>query len=208
MAKITSPLLSLDASGSVAGAITFSKWKGRNYVRQLVKPSNPSTAKQVSVRSMFGFLAQQWALLTPTQQATWAGKAAATTVSEFNAYMSTNQNRWRSLLAPGKSNPVPSTGTVGTVNAQSVVGAIRLATIAVSLTAVNANWGLQVHRSITNNFTPDFTSLVGVLLKVTTGSENFVDSPLIAGTYYWRLIPFSIDGATGAAFAQLTAAVT
>lgn len=54
MAKVTSPLMSLDASGSIAGAITFSKWKGRNYVRQLVIPANPRTAGQQAARAAVG----------------------------------------------------------------------------------------------------------------------------------------------------------
>lgn len=54
MAKVTSPLMSLDASGSVAGAITFSKWKGRNYVRQLVIPANPRSSGQVASREKVG----------------------------------------------------------------------------------------------------------------------------------------------------------
>lgn len=54
MAKVTSPLMSLDASGSIAGALTFSKWKGRNYVRQLVTPANPQTSGQQEVRAALG----------------------------------------------------------------------------------------------------------------------------------------------------------
>lgn len=58
MAKVTGPLMSLDASGSVASTITFSKWKGRNYVRQRVVPSNPSTAGQIAVRLILGDIAK------------------------------------------------------------------------------------------------------------------------------------------------------
>jgi hypothetical protein len=51
MAKVTSPLMSLDASGAFAGAIVFSKWKGRHTVRQLVTPANPMSTNQVSARN-------------------------------------------------------------------------------------------------------------------------------------------------------------
>lgn len=53
-AKVTSPLMSLDASGSIASALTFSKWKGRNYARQLVIPANPQTEEQQGVRAKLG----------------------------------------------------------------------------------------------------------------------------------------------------------
>lgn len=58
MAKVTGPLMSLDASGSVAKTITFSKWKGRNYVRQLTIPANPQTGDQQAVRTKLGVIAK------------------------------------------------------------------------------------------------------------------------------------------------------
>jgi hypothetical protein len=51
MAKVGGPLMSLEASGCVAGALTFAKWKGRQYVRQLVQPSNPQSAGQETARN-------------------------------------------------------------------------------------------------------------------------------------------------------------
>lgn len=58
MAKVTGPLLSLDASGSVANTMTFSKWKGINYLRQRVVPANPKTAGQKVVRGVLGTLSK------------------------------------------------------------------------------------------------------------------------------------------------------
>ena len=52
MAKVTGPLLSLDASGSVASTMTFSRWKGRNYVRQRVIPTYSNTALQAAIRDL------------------------------------------------------------------------------------------------------------------------------------------------------------
>lgn len=51
MAKVTGPLMSMDASGKFGGALVFGKWKGRPTVRQLVTPSNPQTANQVAARN-------------------------------------------------------------------------------------------------------------------------------------------------------------
>lgn len=44
--------MSVDASGSYAGTLTFAKWKGRQYVRQLVTPSNPHSADQETARNV------------------------------------------------------------------------------------------------------------------------------------------------------------
>lgn len=51
MAKVTGPLMSMDATGSYGGSLVFGKWKGRNTVRQLVKPANPQTAGQTTARN-------------------------------------------------------------------------------------------------------------------------------------------------------------
>jgi len=51
MAKVTGPLMSMDASGGFGGALVFGRWKGRNTVHQLVIPANPNTADQETSRN-------------------------------------------------------------------------------------------------------------------------------------------------------------
>ena len=51
MAKVTGPLMSMDASGKFGGTLVFSKWKGRNVVRQLVIPANPNSQGQEDARN-------------------------------------------------------------------------------------------------------------------------------------------------------------
>ena len=54
MAKVTGPLHSDTASGTVASATVFSRWKGRPYVRQLVTPHNPKSDNQAEARLYMG----------------------------------------------------------------------------------------------------------------------------------------------------------
>ena len=54
MAKVTGPLMSLDASGTVAKTAVFSKWNGINYVRHRVIPKNPRTDLQAQARQYVG----------------------------------------------------------------------------------------------------------------------------------------------------------
>ena len=63
MAKVTGPLMSMAASGSIGGTLTFATWVGRAYVRNLVIPSNPQTLIQMAVRNAFSALgkANAWA---------------------------------------------------------------------------------------------------------------------------------------------------
>ena len=53
MSQVLGPLLSLAAKGTIAGALTFSNWKGINTVRVKSSPSNPQTLTQMHNRSLF-----------------------------------------------------------------------------------------------------------------------------------------------------------
>ena len=94
MAKVTGPLMSLDASGTVAKTTTFSKWKGRNYVRHRVIPRNPQSAGQVATRGYLGVLAKAaFAVLTIAKDSLLVGSkffidavAAATSGQSWISY--------------------------------------------------------------------------------------------------------------------------
>lgn len=58
MAKSPAPFMSINPSGSIAGLLTASRWKGRPYLKLLVTPSNPQTANQSAVRSILGAVAK------------------------------------------------------------------------------------------------------------------------------------------------------
>lgn len=60
MARVTAPLLSLDASGTIGEALTFARWRGINYVRTRVIPANPNTVAQQEVRGSFKTLTDMW----------------------------------------------------------------------------------------------------------------------------------------------------
>lgn len=51
MAKVSGPLMSMDARGKFGNTLVFSGWKGRPTVRQLVTPSNPQSADQTTARN-------------------------------------------------------------------------------------------------------------------------------------------------------------
>ena len=61
MVRVYGPAMSIDASGTLASTIVFSKWKGRNYIRERVIPANPKSGGQVGMRACFAWLTQQWA---------------------------------------------------------------------------------------------------------------------------------------------------
>jgi len=91
MAKVIGPLFSLDASGTIAGAMTFSKWKGLNYVRLRVDPANPQTASQTSQRNTLAAAVSCWKNLTSVDavsKSSWDVSASGTHMSGFNRFTS------------------------------------------------------------------------------------------------------------------------
>jgi hypothetical protein len=97
MAKVTGPLLSLDASGSVASTVTFSRWKGINYVRQRVIPTYSNTFKQIAIRDLVKKATQAWkanSTITPTTidasyKEEFDTAAMGSAMSGFNLYVKT-----------------------------------------------------------------------------------------------------------------------
>ena len=56
MARVTGPLMSMEASGTIGKSLTFANWVGRQYVRRWTRPSNPQTADQMGQRNAFSVI--------------------------------------------------------------------------------------------------------------------------------------------------------
>ncbi len=89
MAKVTGPLMSLEARGQFGKALVFSKWKSIQYCRKYVIPSNPSTEAQISIRQYFAQAIATWKSETPTVQAAWNQYVAdkGLSCSGYNLYI-------------------------------------------------------------------------------------------------------------------------
>ncbi len=88
MAKVTGPLMSMDARGKLANAIVFIGWRGIQDVRRWVKPANPRTTKQVEQRNRFTQAVDKYHELTPTDKQAWETKASGKPYSGFNLFVS------------------------------------------------------------------------------------------------------------------------
>lgn len=207
MVKVAAPALSLEASGSIGKVMTFSKWKGRPYVRSLVRPANPKSGGQVGVRSMFKFLSQIWATIGAVPQATWEDRADQSTISPFNAFMSYNLSRWRDFLAPSDTDPADDSDTDCVTGATSATPGVRSVTLAIGVTTANDGWGVAVFRSTTTGFSTAFDNLIGVGIVDGTNDVVVVDTPLEPDTYYYNYRTFTLDGQLGAELGEDSAVV-
>jgi hypothetical protein len=208
MVKLSAPMMSLDASGSLANAITFSKWKGRNYARQLVRPANPKSALQVSMRAMMRFLSQSWAAIGATPKASWDALATAGNFSAFNAYIQANQRLWREFLPPSQTHPLPGTGSLPIAVLASATGGIHHIDLAINVTTLLQAWGVMIFRSPTGTFTPSLSNCIHVMAVTAAVNYVWTDTPLAAGTYYYDAKFFTTEGVLGPDEGEVTATAT
>ena len=208
MVKTYAPMFSLDASGSIGGAITFSTWKGRNYARQLVIPANPKSVLQVSVRAMLRFLSQDWVNVGGTPQGSWDDRAAQTNISPFNAYIAQNLQRWREFQAPAQTDPAPETGTPAVATLDSAVGGPSYMDVTFTITTLNDVWGVMLFRSPTSTFSTSRANCIRVLPVTGTGALVYTDSQLAAGDYYYDARFFSKEGVLDAEEGEVNGTAT
>lgn len=89
MVKVTGPFLSLDASGTLGGIMTGSKWKGVNYIRARVVPMNPKSEAQTAIRTVLSDGVSKWkfGLITGLKKDFWNSYAKGLAESGFNRFM-------------------------------------------------------------------------------------------------------------------------
>ncbi len=151
MAKIKFGALMTDARGKLGGHV-FSKNRGGAYLRTKVTPSNPQTEDQQANRSLLGYLAQQWSILTEAQRATWNGAVGdwkstnifgdSVNPSGKSLFTSLNKN----LLNVGGAlmNDAPAKVQMAIVGLTGVTVDISLTTITPTINAVGADYEVIV----------------------------------------------------------------
>lgn len=208
MALVQGPLFSEDASGTIAGALTYSKWKGRNYVRNRVDPKNPKSARQVGVRSMMQFLAKTWAGIAALSQSTWDALAASKQISAFNAFVGFNLARWQNFQGPTEENPAAEASTPLTISAHTYTGGSAQVTLSLTASGTTALQGIAIFRDTSAIVTTDWSKCIHILPCTTVGPHVWVDSPLVAGTYHYRACTVQTDGVLGTILADDTGVAT
>lgn len=195
MVRLYGPLMSLDASGTIANAVTFSKWKGRNYARQRVIPANPQSGSQTGMRAMLAGLSKAWANLTALQQSYWADLGSASSVSPFNAFVGFNQSRWRQAKGPAiDPTDVSADDTLPEDGARSATGGPRCVNISVAVLHVNSGFMYVLHRLVAPGNAAAPTNAVHVWCPIADGTYTWVDADLEPGLYTYKCSRVTLQG--------------
>lgn len=209
MATVKGPLFSVDASGTLAGTLVFTRWKGRNVVRRHAVPANPRSGGQLSVRAMMKFLSQSWVSLTAGEQADWDLRAAAENISPFNAFTSYDMTRWGLGSCPSKEHPALESDAAGTIANEAATAASRSILLEDEVTVLAQNWGILVFRSLTTGLTGTRNQLVQVIEAESAAVFTWLDFPLPVGVeQFYKFQAFSVEGKVGVLGAEVSATPT
>lgn len=209
MAVVKGPLFSLEASGTVGGAVVYSKWKGRDYVRRHVVPANPRSVGQLSVRAMMQFLTQWWDSLSDADQLSWDTPAAVTNISPFNAYVAYNLTKWGLNDTPSKAYPAAEVGEPGTLKDHDATAGVRSITVQAESLDHQDMWGVLVYRSLTTGLTGTRNQLVHVIPANVAAVHSWLDSPLPpAIEQFYKFRSFSHDSRFSALSIEVSATPT
>jgi hypothetical protein len=146
MAKVTAPLLSMDASGQIAKTQVYASWKGVKYARQYVIPSNPQSAEQTQTRNCFYFGTQMWKLLPANVQAAWTSAAKGMAMTNRNLFLQSlvKTSRDAATLAAAFMSP----GNGGGLAPAAIAGAVDVLAVTITLTAPTLPVGWAITKAI------------------------------------------------------------
>jgi hypothetical protein len=205
MAIVRAPFFGISATDSLGKAITFSRWKGRAYVRTLVKPKNPRSGLQVGMRSGVAFMSKNFKSLTAGQVANWKLAAKVGNVTPLNAQVRLNQTRVRQgfgvlrdpTLAAGAVEAAP-TG----VTATALPKAVKLAwTDSVGA----SDYCTFIYMGTAPGFTNSTATLIAIIFH---GVQVFTKIRLTTGTtYYFHVGGCEAGGTLGTVAAEVSAVV-
>lgn len=146
MSKTTAPLLSFDASGQIGKTMVASSWKGIRYMRRYVKPANPNTTAQQTVRSTFALIREMYKLAPSILREPWDAFARGRPFTGMNKFVGENvrvlngdANMNDFIFSPGSGGGLAPTGltTDGSVaNQITATVTVPSAPVGWTLTAV------------------------------------------------------------------------
>lgn len=99
MVKVTGPCFSLDAQGTLAGAITYQRALKSRICRKKPLPRKSSTVDQLAVRAALRKAIIEWGALTSSQRAIWDEYTDPNGNTGYHAFMSSYISRTLDGLA-------------------------------------------------------------------------------------------------------------
>lgn len=148
MAKLSGPLMSLSASGTLARTLTYGNWKGIQYARTRVVPANPRSTSQTQTRTVFAFLQDYYKFSPTIAREPWIAAVTGIPMTPINMVLSKNTGVLREetdldlmVLSPGARGGIPPSGIVITPGANQL-------SVAVTAPSIPSGWTITAAQGV------------------------------------------------------------
>lgn len=199
MVRVRGPTLSTGATGSVGQALTFSRWKGKAYVKRKGAPTGLPTLPQKGMRWILTFLAQQWPKLSASDRQTWSPLAAAAKTSPINEFTRYNIDRFNRLRGLTQIYPALEDDLACFAMPQYTwtPPGIHEAKFRLRSVTSQENWGAYIFYSPTAPcpYTPD--NVLTIVEQIGDGTTYRRVRDIAPGLYRIAARPFSFHGTLG-----------
>lgn len=205
MPRVTRPLFSPSASGSLGNAVTFSTGRRGTISSKRRRPRQPNSAAQLATREYMGTLATLWANLTDAQRATWLNTDLDPTIAPYHNFLRYNARQyknlpgdyqnsltydvWPSAIYPPTQATNPMTGTWPALTPGE--GSL---TLVFTVGAINDNWLLTIHHCDMPGYVTAYRNLKRVVEITAPGTYSILVPNLPAGLQYLTMQRISHTG--------------
>ena len=100
MPRVTTPMLSMTASGQIGKALTFRNTRGTATARKYAAPGAPRTPAQHATTVRANLITKLWSYLDNSQRMEWTEIVTATQLSPYHHFLKTNLKRLACLTGP------------------------------------------------------------------------------------------------------------
>lgn len=186
MARLTGPLMSLSASGTIAKTLTYGDWKGISYARTRVIPANPKTSSQSQTRDVFAFLQTYYKFAPTIAREPWIAAVTGIPMTEINLVLSKNVGVLREetdldlmVFSPGARGGIPPAGIITTPGSGSL-------SVAVTAPSLPSGWTITAAQGVVmRDQDPHLTLLASpVAAEDTTSTYAVVFNGLTSSVLY------------------------
>lgn len=143
MPALSGPLFSLTARKTLRKTLTYSRWRGIQYVRSHVVPANPDTVAQQAQRQNFRNINLVWDYSATNFRAPWTARATGQPYTDRNLLMQLNipaifgqSDMQAFVFSPGAGGAPPPTITLITAGAGQL-------TVAMSAPTAPTGWSVN-----------------------------------------------------------------
>lgn len=195
MVKLTAPMMSLAASGTLAKAVVFATWKGVPYARTRVIPSNPRTGLQVGMRAGVSAAPPFWNVgLNAAGRLLWNNAVGAEAISGYNLFCRVGQQNVRNNYGYRidyadddlSDTPAAPAGPAATQDGTDVD---------ITWTHEAAAATVLIFHGTTTGFSANVASLIAHL---SSGVQAWTHRNPGVGTHYYDIRSAGADGGVGA----------